>query len=130
MIQRAERAPEKVEEYKLKRLWIDFEDKRKVWKGAQAELLKINEQIKQLHADASEHKVPMDKAAAAKEEAKKAHMVASRALVAALKEKKKRLQGVYNSETEHSMLNDKINSKEKEEREKGKRIHDRERGNR
>jgi len=44
---------EKVEEYKLKRLWIDFEDKRKVWKGAQAELLKINEQIKQLHADAS-----------------------------------------------------------------------------
>ena len=118
---------EKVEEYKLKRLWIDFEDKRKVWKGAQAELLKINEQIKQLHADASEHKVPMDKAAAAKEEAKKAHMVASRALVAALKEKKKRLQGVYNSETEHSMLNDKINSKEKEEREKGKRIRDRER---
>ena len=83
---------EKVEEYKLKRLWIDFEDKRKVWKDAQAELLKINEQIKQLHEDASEHKVPMDKAAVAKEEAKKAHMVASRALVAALKEKKKELR--------------------------------------
>ena len=116
----------RVDEYGKKRLWLDFHNKKANWKAAQDKLKELMAEIKKLEEDSNEHKAPLDKAIAANENAKKKHKEASRNLIVALKEMKKKLREVDALEDDHQGKSESLHKYEKEAKEKGKKIRERE----